>query len=207
MKYSYRQSKSYKTQSMNFKSLAAYILYLWELEGQISDGKYENRKPTDHWMWINPDMKVTINPNKPLGYSGDKHAITSYNLTEWVKYIRSNDPEYYWATRVLFYGKFATYCMDESVIGNQPLLGHLSAFVMDLGFSLENNPDLTFDEWKNELSTYLNNKSYTEAKEYITEEKFNTFKNSKYTVEDFWYDHRDMTKTVNTHLYIERIFE
>ena len=45
--------------TLHFESVAAAFLYKFELSGQISDGKYENSRPSNHWIWIT-NTKIVV---------------------------------------------------------------------------------------------------------------------------------------------------
>jgi hypothetical protein len=84
---------------LNFSNLRSALLYKFELEGQISDGKYENARPYNHWEWIN-DTEIRIDANAPEGTS--RWVRKTYNLNEWFKYIHGGDN---WACRIMNYAR------------------------------------------------------------------------------------------------------
>lgn len=85
----------------NFNSFASLSLYIHELKGQISDGKYENSRPYYHWQWI-IDSKESFNPAQ------DECGTTRYIMKKYnynglldISVIRE---------RMLFYGRFGKMC-------------------------------------------------------------------------------------------------
>lgn len=46
------EAQGHKRGALVFPNISSLLLYVYELEGQISDGKYENSSPLDHWKWV-----------------------------------------------------------------------------------------------------------------------------------------------------------
>lgn len=96
-----------------FPNAASALIYLFELQGQISDGYWENARPYDHWKWISR-TEPEISKDK-IGYTGPQHRKT-YS-TEWLrKYvkqaIKGQANDYNWTIRVFNYGKFGSILTD-----------------------------------------------------------------------------------------------
>ena len=85
---------------LNFSNLRSALLYKYELEGQISDGKYENARPYNHWEWIT-NTEIRIDANAPEGTS--RWVRKTYNLNEWFKYMHNGEN---WAWRIMKYARF-----------------------------------------------------------------------------------------------------
>lgn len=71
--------------TLYFNNLSSALLYRFELEGQISDGKYENSRPYNHWRWVT-DVKIVVDTkHRPMCSEGRRWFLTSkkYNLNEW----------------------------------------------------------------------------------------------------------------------------
>ena len=49
--------------TIHFENASAMCLYFMEMEGQISDGKYENARPYDHWKWVTKVNNAVGNSN------------------------------------------------------------------------------------------------------------------------------------------------
>ena len=60
-----------KNTTIHFENASAMCLYFMEMEGQISDGKYENSRPYDHWKWV-----LDINNAVVDGTSGERFIYT-----------------------------------------------------------------------------------------------------------------------------------
>lgn len=91
-----------------FPNVSSAMIFAYELEGQISDGYWENSHPHDHWQWVS-NVDVHVDPSK-TGYTGPSHRLR-YS-TEWLrKYVKramKGEKDYLWAFRVLNMGKMGT---------------------------------------------------------------------------------------------------
>lgn len=89
------------------ESLSGALLFEYELSGQISDGKWENSRPANHWKWITDvDFEITHDTDN-LGYVGPKHRI-KYDCSWLMNYFNKaekGNQDYQWAYRFLNYGK------------------------------------------------------------------------------------------------------
>lgn len=92
-----------------FNSPAALLIYKMELEGQVSDGYWENARPYDHWKWVTKtEPKLD---DKKLGYTGPWHQ-KRYS-TEWVRRyvkraVKGDKFDYSWTIRIFNYAKFGS---------------------------------------------------------------------------------------------------
>ena len=65
---------------LHFKNISALLMYFFEMEGQLSDGKYENSSPRDHWEWTKR-MFFTVDGNEfYTGSSRYRKPNKRYNL-------------------------------------------------------------------------------------------------------------------------------
>ena len=64
-----------KNTTIHFENASAMCLYFMEMEGQISDGKYENSRPYDHWKWV-----LDINNAVVDGTSGLENASQVFSF-------------------------------------------------------------------------------------------------------------------------------
>ena len=92
---------------LHFKNISALLMYFFEMEGQISDGKYENSSPRDHWEWTKR-MFFTVDGNEfYTGSSRYRKPNKRYNLNEWVRTIKKilsgSDYETTWAFTIRLY--------------------------------------------------------------------------------------------------------
>lgn len=92
-----------------FPTIAAALIYWFELEGQISDGYWENSRPFNHWKWIS-DAEIKIDKDK-CGYTGPTHRLR-YS-TEWLrkyvkKALKGQGGDYNWTIRVFNYAKLGS---------------------------------------------------------------------------------------------------
>ena len=104
--------------TLHFENASAMCLYEWEMSGQVSDGKYENSRPYDHWKWVGDIANMFVDGKKGIegnnwnrGWSEFGKYKKRYNLNEWFsKYIKNwrknGDGSTMWATRIIAYGKF-----------------------------------------------------------------------------------------------------
>ncbi len=59
---------------------AQYNMYVGEMQGQISDGHWENRNPHDHWVpWCNID-EIVIDPDNPGIETGIPPYVRNYKM-------------------------------------------------------------------------------------------------------------------------------
>lgn len=100
---SYNPYKNTKT-VINFHNNVAAALFNGELSGQISDGLYENRTPSDHWEWLE-DVECKLDPEN-VGFMGPRHTV-QYSLSSLIFHIGKNDG-WEWTERILWLAQFAS---------------------------------------------------------------------------------------------------
>ena len=187
-------------------------LYEWEMAGQISDGKYENSRPYNHWKWVNDvldivrDSKSGIsaidnNACNRFGYSSKK-----YNINEWIMYINGfrkgseKYKNYGWATRVIAFAKFGMIYSDMNYY-TLCSLGEIRVFLQDLQMMIEDGntdakdlftklTDWTNKEWRQ--------KYYEQCKEYLTLEFIEKYLTIQYDTKELKEDLKLLAEAVNT---------
>lgn len=109
-----------------FTRMDAAALYLLELEGQISDGLYENARPYNHWMWLR-DCDVQYSPSKEGYYGptficeGGCSRLKKYTLCSLISKIKKCDKnkvetgsfagDWSWTRRIIGYARFGS-CLN-----------------------------------------------------------------------------------------------
>ena len=181
-----------------FKNRSQIALFAGEMMGQISDGKYENRRPLNHWAWV---CNVSCRLGKEIGYRGPKHII-NYNLREWPSYIIEGQD---WANRVLDYGragKVAEILNLSAAEFAREMNGDFRYDVEQLGRFLRNNPDATYYEFAEFVKSYRDDASSKwsgyKGSEMLTDEFAQQFYNESYTIKELGIDLVWMARSVNT---------
>lgn len=172
--------KNTKT-TLHFASVEALALYKWEFKGQISDGKYENSRPTWHWEWIrNTECKV----DGKEYFEGQIHKV-KYNFADFVGYAFSNNDKYYWAKRLIAYVAATKAYTDKDFANNNI---EYDRYLIEPAYdALIENPDITYDEFVDGLADYK--KRYLTNSVRFDEKVFDTIKDnmniSKSDLEEF----------------------
>jgi len=89
--------------TMYFNTYSAFLLFKMALSGQISDGKYENSKPSWHWRWLQR-LDYVVDPNHEVGYVGPSHYMM-YDTRIGLKDDR--------AIPAAWFGKIINYCIKK----------------------------------------------------------------------------------------------
>lgn len=199
---------------LHFKNISALLMYFFEMEGQISDGKYENSSPRDHWEWTKR-MFFTVDGNEfYTGSSRYRRPNKKYNLNEWVRTIKKilsgSDYETTWAFTIRLYdfgrlGKCLTMnelkdiirMNDKGLASKIWVNDYLSNIAECFGDALRKNPECTYEEMKQGMRHY-DQKAFAELPQFDTEEFFERFKNTEYTFNEFKADYDSMCRTINT---------
>ena len=199
-----------KNLTIHFKNASAMCLYYMEMEGQISDGKYENSRPCNHWKWVcdvnnmivdgKSGIESTIGGNSRFWLAGSK----KYNLREWFGYInkwrKNNDSDYRWATRIIAFGKFGqiypelTYETLRSLYEMRILLEELQ-IKYEMG---EKDPEVLFNKVTDFSTCTWRQKYYDACKEYFTPEFVKKFVELNYDVKEVKEDVISMQTSINT---------
>lgn len=202
---------------LHFYNISSLLMYALEMEGQISDGKYENASPQDHWEWIKRAF-FTVDGNEfYTGSSRFRRANKKYNLNEWVrtvkKMLNGSDYDHMWffAIRLFDYGRVGR-CITNNELKDIIVLNNGSFFsnigvndffgniVEAFGNALRKNAECTYEEMKSSL-TRSEQVAFNKLSQFDTEEFFERFKNTKYTFNEFKADYDSMYKTINTENY------
>ena len=174
------------TNKLYFNTLAAALLYEWELSGQISDGKYENSRPYDHWRWI-LDTEIIVDPNS-MNYT-NRWIGKKYNLNEWSKYMKDGDND--WAWRVVKYIHFAN-CFESTQENYDKIVKNVSRSCVEL---IED-----YGSYKEFVERYNRFPSYAKSEGFLdvfTEEVYNKYISASLDIKEFTKYHKLMKETVN----------
>lgn len=176
--------------TLHFSNDSAACMYEFEMRGQISDGKYENARPYNHWEWVlNEDIIVDGNEY----YECTSQRRKKYNLNEWINPIKEflNNGEYSWEVRLYFYGKLGKiFKFDETMEKNYDSYRSLAELYGD-----SQHEGKKFDEIK--IRDYQKRHIDSVGK-YFSEENYDKFCNTEYSLKEFLDDVKSMEKTINT---------
>ena len=202
---------------LHFSNISALLMYSLEMQGQISDGKYENSSPADHWRWITR-LFFTVDGNEfYTGSSRYRRPNKKYNLNEWVRTIKKMlngsdyDSEWDFAIRLYDYGRMGR-CITKNELTNIIELNtdkffdriyiteYIGTIAEAFGDALRKNPECTYKEMKSGIISFEQH-AFSKLPRFDNEEFFERFKNTEYTFNDFNADYDSMIKTVNTPNY------
>ena len=202
---------------LHFSNISSLLMYALEMEGQLSDGKYENTSPQDHWEWIKRAF-FTVDGNEfYTGSSRYRRANKKYNLNEWVRTVKKMlngsdyDPMWFFAIRLFDYGRMGK-CItnnelkDIIVLNNGSFFSTLSVndnignIAEAFGDALRKNAECTYEEMKSSL-TRSEQVAFNKLPQFDNEEFFERFKDTEYTFNEFKADYDSMYKTINTENY------
>ena len=198
--------------TLHFENTSAMCLYNWEMEGQLSDGKYENSRPFDHWKWVCEVENMIVDGKKGIeGHSWNRGMYQfgkyrkKYNLNEWFsKYIKGwrkdGIDEYMWATRIIAYGKFGkiypelTYEQMQNIHGVEILLESLQ-LAIENG---EKNSEVLFNKVTDFSTCQWIEEYYNRSKDYFTKEFVKKFVELNYDIKECKVDVKSMEDTINS---------
>lgn len=180
---------------LHFKNIYAWLLYQCEYSGQISDGKYENAKPTYHWEWL---RNATCVIDGREYYEGPTH-IKRYTFSSWDKDIKGalegKSSDYDFAVRDFDYCRLASIFSPskvESLVKEDTY--KFMAVAEAWGNAVRNNWD--FETMMQRSSSYQLSKLTHST---INNEKnFQYFVESKYSFRDFVDARKSAEATINT---------
>ena len=200
--------------TIHFENASAMCLYCLEMEGQISDGKYENSRPYDHWRWVTRVTDMIVDGNKGLegdgvysrGMQRGETFVKKYNLNEWfTQYIKrwrkKNDAENIWATRIIAYGKLGKIFPDMTYkqLINIGQIHILLDYLQGLIETRETNVDIIYDMLVKYISEsfkdYLNEECLTLV---LNKDFIEKFVNLKYDIKECKADCKSMYDSINT---------
>jgi len=174
------------SQILHFKDIYSYVLFNCEYSGQISDGKYENSRPYDHWKWVN-DAVCVIDGQEY--YEGGRTHRINYTFKSWDRYVKQalagQTFEWDFVVRDYYMCKLAS-VLPEDVVKD---------IVDTNSFAFESIAS-DWGEYANDGDDYdtmiRSNPSYRKYAPYATavsgidnEQVYNDFAASEYSVEDF----------------------
>lgn len=133
---------------IHFASNITAGLFIWEFAGQISDGKYENAKPSNHWKWV-INSKYIIDGKEY--YVGNLHS-KKYSFREWIKGIEGKDKKYDWTIRCLYYARGAQLYTQAEL--NEKNIDYDGSVIEALGRFVEKNPDGTWEDFLKDNGSY-----------------------------------------------------
>ena len=198
--------------TLHFENASAMCLYNWEMSGQLSDGKYENSRPFDHWKWICEIVNMIVDGKKGIeGHSWNRGMYQfgkyrkKYNLNEWFsKYIKGwrkdGIDRYMWATRIIAYGKFGkiypelTYEQMSNIHGVEILLESLQMQI-EQG---EKNPEVLFNKVTDFSTCQWREEYYNRCKDYFTKEFVKKFVELNYDIKECKVDVKSMEDSINS---------
>lgn len=195
------RSSEMKTQ-MFFAETAPLLLFIGEMSGQISDGKYENSRPYNHWLWVASNKNEYITKTSDdLGYISNYEHVKKYTITDFIKYIKNGEK---WANRMLYYGKLGHVFDDLKVFKeNDKIDDEEASAICDTIEYIGDKNITTADELdmfeKNEAPQYIKT-ALSKSKKYLTDEVLQAFNEYEYDINDLKEDMESMNKTVNTYL-------
>ena len=127
-------------------NMSQACIFEMEVSGQISDGKWENSRPYDHWKWVCHTQLGISDKNYYTGWPHQKRYGIKNLYNEFMKYVKEG--EFPWPNRMIYYGRFGT-ILDPKYI-NQ--LDGLRSFIEEIGFHEDIN---TLEDLKNKMQEYL----------------------------------------------------
>lgn len=173
-------------------NMSQACLFEMEISGQISDGKWENSRPYDHWKWVCHTQLGLSDKNYYTGPFHFKRYGIKNLYNEFMKYVKEG--EFPWPNRMIHYGRFGT-ILDPKYI-NQ--LDGLSSFIEEIGFHEDIN---TLEDLKTKMPEYLKKYWKDEYDEIFSTENIQKFRNSNYGVKELKEDLKALHKSVNTNDY------
>lgn len=198
--------------TIHFENTSAMCLYCFEMEGQISDGKYENSRPYDHWEWVREISNMVVDGtygiegnNWHRGFAKYGQFHKKYNLNEWFsKYIKNwrknGDTDTMWATRIIAYGKFGK-IYPNLTFDQLKKFNYIEVILEDLQLKIENgetNPEVLFNKITDFSKCAWREKYYESAKEFITLDFVKKFLELKYDIKECREDVKSMQNTINS---------
>lgn len=201
-----------KNTTIHFENASAMCLYFMEMEGQLSDGKYENSRPYDHWKWLCNVKNAVVDGSKGLeeasytrGYNNYGVYQKKYNLNEWFsKYIKGwrkdGKTEYMWATRIIAFGKFGK-IYPNLTFDQLKKFNYIEVILEDLQSKVEQgetNPEVLFNKITDFSEHAWREKYYESAKEFITLDFVKKFLELKYDIKECREDVKSMQNTINS---------
>ena len=201
-----------KNLTLHFENASAMCLYNWEMQGQVSDGKYENSKPNGHWLWVCEVVNMIVDNN--FGIEGNSYYRgmyqfgkfrKKYNLNEWFsKYIKGwrkdGIDKYMWATRIIAYGKFGK-IYPELTFEQMNKINGIEILLEMLQMNIENDekdPEVLFNKVTDFSDCPWRKQYYENSKDYFTKEFVKKYVELNYDIKECKKDVKSMEVTINS---------
>lgn len=193
-------AKPKRATKIHFSSPRSWMMWLCEMQGQITDGKYSNTTPESHMNWV---FKFESIIDGKEYYQGTKHRI-KYDLSEWRKFIKrwfknkDYSDDYSFSIRLYYYGKFgyllANNDCEKIEQGGYNFEQGISYIAEYFGRNEDKSSinDINFPDY---LQKYIN---IPFLKQFLTEEMFQQYKSINYDFKDFENDLDSMETSINT---------
>ena len=196
----FQRASEIRTQ-MFFAETAQALLFIAEMSGQISDGKYENSKPYNHWLWVAGKMEIFTKTSGDLGYISNYEHAKKYTITDHIKYITKGEN---WANRMLYFCKLGHVLDDLKVFKtndklDEPVMQALCDVFEYIGGDNVTSLDQLHNVIKEKCPEYVK-KAIDKADKYLTDELLEAFSKYDYDVKNLKEDMAQMDETVNTYL-------
>lgn len=198
-----------------FSNFRIASLYLMELEGQISDGKYENTRPHDHWEWLwHNEVRMVNGDQKPGYYTTHyyENRLKTYNLDEWPCWIANKKGkynDYEWAKRVLAYGKFGKILDSMNFTDIRTLdkeSGNIELMLETIQSFLDSNENGTYKEFiEFAAKNFEWRMEYIAKVTLIDENMFEVFKNTEYDIKELRKDIKQLKVEVNDKHWVKDV--
>lgn len=192
------EAKEQQKTVIYFESISAYLLFVYELQGQISDGAWENSRPASHWKWVtNLDYELT---DDDAGYNGPKHSVR-YDC-KWMieylnKWLKNKDDDYQWCVR------FLNFCRVGKIIDKNDLKKYTDGADSDAFESIISKlpeEEVNQEGLENSLNDYYKEKYWPKVKSEINDDFLKKFYSTEYTMKDFKDDLRSVQESMNNKL-------
>jgi hypothetical protein len=199
-KVGFQRASEIKTQ-MFFAETSQLLLYVGEMQGQISDGKYENSKPWNHWLWVAGQVEYITKCSGDMGYISNYSHDKTYTILDHIKYITKGEE---WANRMLYYAKIGHVLDDLKFFKADDKIDPKEAqAICDVVEYMKDEPIASrsdLDELeKNNSPQYFKNALKTASK-YFTDEVLKAYSEYKYDIKNLKEDMGQMNETVNNYL-------
>lgn len=163
-------------------SQAAIIAF--EILGQISDGHWENSRPSYHWTWI-WEVEYNIDELNGLYYTGHQHR--KYGVKNFAKKAIN---EWLFGNRMKRMGRLAkVYPEMEKHLDNRYI-----------GYAAEHLPETKKMEYEDYMKSIVDCSFMSEylEKANITKEIYDAFYAVEYSEKEFWKDIASIQAALNT---------
>ncbi|WP_296865283.1 hypothetical protein [uncultured Methanobrevibacter sp.] len=190
----------YGESTLHFKDIYSYLLFECEYSGQISDGKYENAKPNNHYYWLSK-AKCVIDGNEYYE-GGGQHAKT-YTFSSWDSHIKKalkgQTSSYDWTVRDYYMCKLASVLSESVVKGVVDASPHgFESMAETWGYAVQDNKD--YNAMVGTKPFYKEYAAYASAVSSIDNEQvFNSFAKSNYSMNDFVKARVSAEQTINSY--------